>query len=67
MKQREKWLKTFYKNHQGVHHFDPTFEMGWKGALEMVLKIKKDGKILAYYNDDILMAIEGEIRRELEE
>lgn len=42
MKSFEKWLKTFYKNHRGVHHFDPTCKMGWQAALEMVLDKMKD-------------------------
>ena len=43
------------------------FRKGWKAALEWVLKVKKSGNKLAYYNDDILMAIEGEIKKELQE
>lgn len=42
-------------------------EKFYRAALEMILKIKKDGDVLAYYNDDILTAIEGEIKKELEE
>ena len=42
-------------------------KVGWKAALEWILKVKKSGDKLAYYNDDILMAIESEIKKELEE
>lgn len=38
MEQFKKWQKTFYKNHQGIHHFDPTCKIGWRAALEEVLK-----------------------------
>ena len=38
MKAIEKWLKTFYKNHQGAYHYDPTFEQGWRAALEWYYK-----------------------------
>ena len=42
-------------------------KIGWQAALEWVLEIKKNGDILAQHNDDILMAIEGEINKELED
>ena len=39
----------------------------WKAALEWILKIKKNGDKLAIIsNDDILMAIESAIKKELE-
>lgn len=37
MKQFEKWLKTFYKNHQGDMRYEPTSKQGWKAALEWAL------------------------------
>ena len=36
MKQFEKWLKKFYKNHQGVMRYRPTVEQGWEEALKML-------------------------------
>lgn len=57
MKAFEKWLKRFYKNHQGVHHFDPTCKMGWRAALEEVLKqvdqSNSDGSIVIWIEKEL--------------
>ena len=65
MKEFEKWRDELHTG-TGIYT-TAAIRKGWKAALNWVLKIKKEGDKLAYYNDDILMAIEGEIKKELEE
>ncbi len=36
MKAFERWLKRFYKNHQGDKRFNPQAKVGWRAALEWV-------------------------------
>ncbi len=38
MKAFERWLKRFYKNHQGDKRFNPQAKVGWREALEWVKK-----------------------------
>jgi len=66
MKQFEKWYNQTIRPYIHNPKDKEPLKEGWRVALEMVLRIKKDGEILAHYNGDILMAIEGEIKRELE-
>lgn len=36
MKEFEKWLKTFYKDHRGYMRYEPKAKQGWRAALEWV-------------------------------
>ena len=46
MSEFDKWLKRFYKNHQGDRRFEPTSKMGWKAAMEQVLLWGSDDDVL---------------------
>ena len=69
MKKFEKWLKTFYKNHRGYMRFEPTAEMGWRAALEMVLKKENVVRFCwraEYKSEEAIPTIYDDIREELE-
>ncbi|GAI17972.1 unnamed protein product, partial [marine sediment metagenome] len=64
MTEFEKWLKKDSIESGILYdcYHDKDCRKGWKAALKRILKIKKQGHQLAYYDADILMAIENEIK-----
>lgn len=41
MKEFEKWLKRFYKDHQGDRRFNPQASIGWRAALKWYQSVAK--------------------------
>lgn len=72
MNRFKKWLKenesriiAVADNLERLDACKVSAEIGWREAFKELLKIKQTGDKLAFYKDDVLMAIEQTIKAEL--
>lgn len=67
MKELEKQYNKDVKNPANFNFDKRSYMAGGRTALEWVLQIKKTGTELAYYEDDLFVAIMNDIEKELED